>query len=138
MVNGKRVQGFQYKDGKLMDSNAADSTRYIGVSLGSNGVPQIRNRGKLIETNKQPPEMYTRKEECCVCTACLTVCPVSGKENELFFSYKMTQNSTERRISLTGAISMIPDDEGFLYPVVDAEKCVRCYKCLEVCPYKKL
>lgn len=138
MVNSKQVRGFQSKDGKPVVSNAADSTRYIDVTLGSNGIPQIRSKEELIETNKQLPEMYTRKEECCGCTACLTVCPASGKKNELFFSYKLTRNSMERRISFTGAISMIPDDEGFLYPVVDAEKCVRCYKCLEVCPYKKL
>ncbi|MCD7884746.1 MAG: 4Fe-4S binding protein [Lachnospiraceae bacterium] len=32
---------------------------------------------------------------------------------------------------------MRPCEEGFLYPVVDSEKCVRCYKCLSVCPIKK-
>ncbi|ODA39131.1 hypothetical protein DSBG_4075 [Desulfosporosinus sp. BG] len=32
---------------------------------------------------------------------------------------------------------MLPDEEGFLYPVVDAEICIRCYKCLSVCAFKK-
>ncbi|MCD8222468.1 MAG: 4Fe-4S binding protein [Clostridiales bacterium] len=32
---------------------------------------------------------------------------------------------------------MIEDSEGFLYPVVDAEKCIRCYKCLSVCAFKE-
>lgn len=32
------------------------------------------------------------------------------------------------------AISMAPDDEGFLRPAIDAEKCVRCCRCAKVCP----
>ncbi|MCD7885925.1 MAG: hypothetical protein LUI87_19885 [Lachnospiraceae bacterium] len=32
---------------------------------------------------------------------------------------------------------MRPDEEGFLYPVVSAEECVRCYKCIGVCPIKQ-
>ena len=38
------------------------------------------------------------KAECCGCTACFNICPKN-------------------------AISMQPDEEGFLYPVVDQEKC---------------
>ena len=37
---------------------------------------------------------------------------------------------------ITHAITMRPDEEGFEYPVVDSEKCVRCYKCISVCPIK--
>ncbi|MCD8191139.1 MAG: 4Fe-4S dicluster domain-containing protein [Clostridiales bacterium] len=33
---------------------------------------------------------------------------------------------------------MRPDTEGFLYPVVDAEKCVRCLKCVKGCPVKRV
>lgn len=61
---------------------------------------------------KQLPVLYNRKEECCGCTACFAICPVN-------------------------AISMLPDEEGFLYPMVDGEKCVRCYKCLSVCAFKE-
>ena len=55
--------------------------------------------------------LYTRKEECCGCTACCAICPKD-------------------------AISMKPDDEGFDYPIIDEEKCVRCYQCIKVCPIK--
>lgn len=49
------------------------------------------------------------KEKCCGCTACLNVCP-------------------------KGAISMLPDEEGFPYPLVDKEKCVGCDLCNKICP----
>jgi len=49
------------------------------------------------------------KNDCCGCTACLASCPVS-------------------------CISMEADQEGFEYPFVEQEKCVRCEKCLKVCP----
>ena len=60
---------------------------------------------------KPIPVLYTRKEECCGCTACYAICQKS-------------------------AISMQPDEEGFDYPVIDEEKCVRCGSCLKVCPIK--
>ena len=31
---------------------------------------------------------------------------------------------------------MIEDEEGFEYPQIDESKCVRCYLCLKVCPFK--
>lgn len=62
--------------------------------------------------DKQMPVLYNRKEECCGCTACYAICP---KE----------------------AISMVEDEEGFLYPIVEPEKCIRCYKCLTVCAFKE-
>jgi len=61
--------------------------------------------------NKPIPVLFTRKEDCCGCTACYAICP-------------------------KGAITMLPDEEGFDYPQIDAEKCVRCYMCLKVCPIK--
>lgn len=33
-----------------------------------------------------------------------------------------------------GAISMVPDGEGFAHPQIDATKCVRCGRCEHVCP----
>lgn len=57
------------------------------------------------------PILYNIKEECCGCTACYAICSKS-------------------------AITMVEDEEGFVYPRVDEGKCVRCYMCLEVCQYK--
>lgn len=63
------------------------------------------------KSEKPIPILFTRKEDCCGCTACYAVCP-------------------------KGAITMLPDEEGFDYPQIDAEKCVRCWSCIRVCPIK--
>ena len=31
---------------------------------------------------------------------------------------------------------LVEDEEGFEYPQIDESKCVRCYQCLKVCPFK--
>lgn len=49
------------------------------------------------------------KKDCCGCEACRQSCPRQ-------------------------CISMRRDTEGFLYPEVDAERCVECGKCEKVCP----
>ncbi|WP_095173934.1 MULTISPECIES: polysaccharide pyruvyl transferase family protein [Blautia] len=49
------------------------------------------------------------KKECCGCGACYNVCPVE-------------------------AIDMVYDDEGFLYPKINEEKCIHCKKCMKACP----
>lgn len=58
------------------------------------------------------PILFNQKEECCGCTACYAICP---KE----------------------AIEMIEDDEGFEYPQVIECKCIHCYMCMKVCPFKE-
>ncbi|MDE6461761.1 MAG: Coenzyme F420 hydrogenase/dehydrogenase, beta subunit C-terminal domain [Muribaculaceae bacterium] len=50
------------------------------------------------------------KSGCCGCTACESICP-------------------------TDAITMKSDVLGFLYPEVDAEKCVDCHLCKKVCAF---
>lgn len=57
------------------------------------------------------PTLYTRKEECCGCTTCYTICP-------------------------TSSITMEEDEEGFLYPKINEETCICCGMCLRVCPIK--
>lgn len=49
------------------------------------------------------------KGDCVACTACYSVCP-------------------------TQCIKMVPDEEGFLYPMVALDNCISCGKCKEVCP----
>jgi len=53
-------------------------------------------------------EQICAKSECYGCGACYNICP-------------------------TGAIRMVPDEEGFLYPKIDQSKCTDCGKCKSVC-----
>ena len=57
------------------------------------------------------PILYKSKEECCGCTACYAICHKS-------------------------AIHMEEDEEGFEYPRINEDQCVRCHMCLKVCPIK--
>jgi coenzyme F420-reducing hydrogenase beta subunit len=52
------------------------------------------------------------KKKCMGCTACLNICPKS-------------------------CISMVQDDEGFLYPKVDVKECIQCGGCKKICPIKE-
>lgn len=58
------------------------------------------------------PVLFENKEDCCGCSLCFALCPV-------------------------GAISMEADEYGFLYPMVIENRCVRCYKCVDICAFKK-
>lgn len=49
------------------------------------------------------------KNVCTGCHACFNACPMN-------------------------AIEMKPDSEGFLYPIVDEDKCINCNKCKKACP----
>ena len=52
------------------------------------------------------------KSLCCGCKVCSSVCPVEA----IFFKN---------------------DEEGFWYPVINDEKCIKCNKCKNVCPLSK-
>lgn len=54
-------------------------------------------------------QLIDKKSACFGCGACEAACPVH-------------------------AITMTADPEGFLYPVIDGERCIECGKCAEVCP----
>lgn len=70
---------------------------------------------KLIP-QKNPPRKINRVPlddplNCTGCGACRNICPVN-------------------------AITMKPDDKGFINPIVDDTKCIRCEKCLKRCPLR--
>lgn len=114
------LQPFHINGGKVTEHN---STRYINISGD--------------KTERELPELYVLKELCCGCSACLQICPKSSLELHSEVKYKFLNNSGREEVfQYTGAISMLPDEEGFLYPVVDSAKCIRCYMCMKVCPYK--
>lgn len=51
----------------------------------------------------------TSRASCCGCSACVQACPAA-------------------------CITMKPDEEGFLYPCVNGDKCIHCNRCEQVCP----
>lgn len=55
--------------------------------------------------------LYEFKKDCCGCGACTAVCPKS-------------------------AIYMEEDEEGFIYPRIDENNCIKCHMCIKVCPLK--
>lgn len=54
--------------------------------------------------------LFEDKKNCCGCGACMNACP-------------------------QGAIHMEADENGFLYPIIDGELCVKCHKCQRVCGF---
>ena len=50
------------------------------------------------------------KEQCCGCGACVSGCPVD-------------------------CMCMIEDERGFLYPQIDHNRCIKCDRCTDICPF---
>lgn len=57
-------------------------------------------------------ELYNKKNTCCGCTACMNICPKN-------------------------AITMEADEEGFLYPSINDNKCIKCSLCKKVCSFQR-
>lgn len=57
--------------------------------------------------NKQ---VFENKKECCGCGACQAICPKN-------------------------AIEMVEDEYGFIYPIIDENKCINCNLCKKTCAY---
>ena len=55
--------------------------------------------------------LFDTKNSCCGCTACESICPKH-------------------------AITMLPDENGFIYPYIDQKKCINCNLCKNVCSYQ--
>lgn len=55
--------------------------------------------------------LYIDKSDCCGCGACMNICPKQ-------------------------AISMQPDEYGFIYPEIDENICINCGLCKKVCGYQ--
>lgn len=52
--------------------------------------------------------LFKNKKDCCACGACLNICPRQ-------------------------AIQMQEDENGFLYPIIDNDKCIKCGLCIKTC-----
>lgn len=57
--------------------------------------------------------LFDNKVNCCACGACMNICP-------------------------KGAITMIEDEYGFLYPEINKELCIKCGVCKKVCAYQNI
>lgn len=82
-----------------------------------NNLHERSGANKLDVTNTSIAEMgsiqlATSNSTCCGCAVCSLVCPVH-------------------------VITMKPDGEGFLYPVIDDSKCIHCKRCIQSCAFSR-
>lgn len=89
--------------GARLSEARADSLAYLKAALYGEPLPELPQEE---QTSKGP--VLCRREDCTGCAACASICPVD-------------------------AITMKPDREGFLRPVV-GDTCILCRKCEGVCP----
>ena len=57
--------------------------------------------------------LFDQKKDCCGCLACKSVCPKQ-------------------------AVTVKPDENGFIYPQINEELCIECGLCNKVCDFKKV
>ena len=96
--------------------NKRKKTSGSGAAAATGAVDSAEAAGAAGDSPKAVPSVLPalaeNKSSCCGCSACYAACPA-------------------------GAIEMKADEEGFLYPVIDPDKCVRCRKCLQACAFKR-
>lgn len=82
-------------------------------------IPEYKNRAKnlikilLNRLDELDKKYVTSKTRCTGCMACVNSCP-------------------------HGAIKLVENVEGFIYPEIDDEKCTRCNLCKKICPVNKV
>lgn len=86
--------------------------------------------GVKSDRKKALPILFNNKEECCGCSACYAICQMSRSK------YIQDKSLNAEKIKKGGAITMLPDEKGFLYPVINPKYCVQCYKCVNICSFK--
>ena len=84
---------------------------FLQEALKGNTVQPLMEAASM--DNKRVSVKDKRREECCGCSACADICPVK-------------------------AIEMKTDEEGFLYPVINNDKCINCKMCDNVCSFEKV
>lgn len=89
-----------------LDGARQASLNYLRAALMDGETPAETAEPQAAETDLPILADHTR---CTGCTACASGCPKD-------------------------AITMERDKEGFAYPAVDGEKCVRCGRCTSICP----
>lgn len=72
----------------------------------------VRGKWNLKKEMIEEKKLFTDKKKCFGCGSCSAACKM-------------------------GAITMQQDEEGFLYPVMDAKQCLNCGACEDVCPAKQ-
>ncbi len=87
-----------------LEEARADSLNYLKSAIEGTELPPVT----VYETAERTVPTLCSREDCTGCTACAAACPVN-------------------------AITMKPDHEGFLRPVI-GDTCIHCGKCKTVCP----
>ena len=82
---------------------------FIGSSEAFTILAAVTRLQAMLESSRQNVPNLCPAVQCTGCAACHDACA-------------------------KGAISMVPDGEGFAHPQIDAAKCIRCGRCEQLCP----